>query len=140
MEVFIKNNIAQNLIPHPSFELVDSCSNTSEYISISGSLINYYCSDWFDDYSIVYSSSDLMGDCLHPDYNAPNTIYGYSSAFEGKRFAGLGLIGLDLAATATQNVREYMSVMLTEELIKDSAYCVSFYYKRYLYPCRFLPL
>lgn len=121
---------SQNLIPNPSFELMDSCSIANDsYIFTSARTLNYYCSNWFDNYSVHYSTSDLISICLHSDFEMPDNKFGYSYPFEGQKYASFGLVGFNSINTSFEFGREHMSILLSESLTKDSAYCVSFYYK-----------
>jgi gliding motility-associated-like protein len=109
--------LSQNLVPNPSFETMNDCNITFNDNTIEG-----FIADWFT-YSWVKSSVDVLHTCLpFPELQPPNTIRGYSYPHTGN-----GVLGI--AYSKEINYREVCSVKLIDELIKDSAYCVSFWVK-----------
>ncbi len=118
---------AQNLVPNPSFELYDSC--TSVYSIYTERSMNFFCSNWFDNNLISESTVDYMNSCLPENYHVPDGINGHSFAQDGNRYIGASMIGFYSHNTTDELHREHPCVKLTDTLIKDSTYCVSFFYK-----------
>lgn len=108
---------AQNLIPNPSFEQINNC--TLDFLDHP---IEGFIQDWFTfDYQL--NTVDVLHTCFNfPEIQPPNTVRGYSYPHIGNGMIGLGYVKED-------NYREVASVRLNDSLIKDSAYCVSFWVK-----------
>jgi len=127
----IKINIglSQNLIPNPSFELMDSCSVGFDNIPTLESTVKNYCKNWFDNETINYSTSNYLSNCLHPTLNVPANAYGYSFAQHGNKYVGFILDAFHTTNKNVETQREHISIKIIEPLIRDSAYCISFFYK-----------
>lgn len=82
--------------------------------------------DWFTfDYS--QSSPDIFNTCYPVSVmNPPNTNLGFSYPHNGNAMAGLSFY-------ISPNRKEVITVELTEALVADSAYCVSFWIKNAAY-------
>jgi len=119
---------SQNLVPNYSFEEVDSCALNDNIYYCSGHSLTCYCSNWFDNYNCMFSSSDLVSQCSFYFFDMPNSLYGYSYPKTGNNYVNIGLIGF-YPSNGNESGREHSSVELLNPLLKDSAYCVSFYYK-----------
>lgn len=66
---------------------------------------------------------------MHPDFNVPTNKFGFTYPQDGERYAGSGLVGFNSIQPNVEYGRENLAVKMTSKLIKDSAYCVSFYYQ-----------
>jgi len=107
--------LSQNLVPNPDLELMNDCN-------FSGHPIEGAISDWFT-YNYQQNTVDVLNTCLaYPGYQPPNTIRGFAYPHSGNGMLGIGYI-------QEMNYREVASVELTQKLIADSAYCVSFWIK-----------
>jgi Secretion system C-terminal sorting domain len=109
--VVIKQSIAQNLVPNPSFEDTTGCA-TNVWPNLA-------CKDWFpgqfspDYYSNSYSC--LAG--VYPmDYQSPRTGLSYVGFYFWQPFGC---------------IREYISVKLTQPLVAGTSYCLQFYFSRH---------
>lgn len=79
-------------------------------------------SDWFT-YDLTLNSVDIFNTCLpFTLLQPPNTGLGYGYPHSGNGMAGLAYI-------QELNYREVISVELIHPLMKDSAYCISFWVK-----------
>jgi len=107
----------QNLVPNSGFEQVNDCGPTTSQQTIAS--IEY----WFNHLSHVFSP-DFFHSCFStPDYSPPNTVSGFSLPKNGDGMAGIAMY------PGFADYRETISISLNEPLQKDSAYCVSFWYK-----------
>ncbi len=108
---------AQNMVPNPGFEQMNDCN-----VDIMDHPIEGFIADWFT-FNYSENTVDVLHMCLPiPELQPPNTIRGYSYPHSGE-----GMIGLCYAQES--NYREVASVQLVQPLVKDSAYCVSFWVK-----------
>jgi gliding motility-associated-like protein len=106
---------AQNLVPNPDFELMNDCD-------FAGYPIMGGIADWFS-FNYQKNTVDVLNTCLpYPELQPPNTIRGYGYPHSGNSMVGIVYV-------QEVNYREVVSVALTNELLKDSAYCVSFWVK-----------
>jgi OmpA-OmpF porin, OOP family len=106
--------LAQNLVPNPSFELIDSCNLTG------GSLSLGYGPDWFSPSSASGSSPDLYNSCsIFSAYSVPTNNMGYQEAR-----TGIGYAGIFLYSGADQ--QEYIECKLVQPLDSGTRYCVRF--------------
>lgn len=110
---------AQNLVPNPSFELVSTCNVSTLQQGLNA------VSDWTT-YDYNDNSPDIYNTCFNPPFNPPNTLAGNSMPYLGNTMAGV-------AQYPSTDLTEVISVQLNQNLIKDSAYCVSFYAKNAFY-------
>jgi hypothetical protein len=106
-----------NLVPNPSFEIMDSCP--SIYLLINGA------PPWFQpNYPQIPSatSTDLFHPCSsNQNLQAPTNAAGYQNARTGLAYAGFALF----TSLLQNNNREYAEVELDSNLIDQSDYCVS---------------
>ena len=109
-----------NLVPNSSFELYDTCPYNQSKIN--------FAIPWFDP---IQTTSDFAHQCngglTQP---LPGTWGGVPYNFWGHQYAktGLGYAGLGtLCYLCAQDMREYISVRLTDSLIAGKKYCASFY-------------
>jgi gliding motility-associated-like protein len=108
---------SQNLVPNPGFELINDCN-----VDIMDHPIEGFIDSWFT-YNYSQNTVDVFNTCFPiPQIQPPNTIRGFSYPHIGD-----GMIGVCYAQES--NYREAASVQLTSQLVKDSAYCVSFWVK-----------
>jgi len=107
--------VGQNLVPNPSFENVNPCPTAPSQI--------VKASPWFA--PNPNPSSDVYHQCGFPPLllGVPTNQQGYQQANTGVAYAGIIHY-----ATITANYREYIAVRLTDSLIKDSLYSISFYH------------
>lgn len=104
---------AQNLVPNPSFE--DTISCPAGWASIS-SLNNWY--------SPNSSSPDLFNSCANPyDVGVPQNGAGFQNAKSGNGYIGVG----SSFDSTNLNYREYIQVELSDTLIANKQYIVSFF-------------
>jgi hypothetical protein len=102
---------SQNLVLNPSFE---------EYVSCVGSLDSVQ--NW-NQINYVYTP-DYYNACISIFWggNTPNTTYGYQ-----KPYSGLGYTGILIWTTSWASEREIACGSLSDTLIRDQIYCISFY-------------
>ena len=101
---------SQNLIPNPSFELVDSCSVGGDNIPSFINTMNNYCKDWFDDKTVMESTCDLLKEnCTHSNFGVPYNFFGYSFPQDGNSYISVSFTGF---YTSTPNVEEYRDSVL----------------------------
>ena len=108
--LFIKAH-GQNLVSNPSFETHVNCPNAQAQIS--------YCSSWFQP---TGNTPDYYNSCTTSYVDVPTNWYGFQYPHTGNAYAGFGA-----RYSCSWNCREYMEVLLTNMLIADKKYCVSFY-------------
>jgi len=113
--LIVKANAQVNLVPNPSFEAMfgsycvgGSIDGTPPWVSATG------------------GSPDCFKTCatLQPPWLVPQNMFGYQWPRTGIGYAGLGFFKGDLTYP---NSREYIQVQLTDSLIKDRKYNVSFF-------------
>lgn len=107
-------------MPNGDFEYYTNCPN-----SISTGDLNY-AAPWFK----VYASTDYFNTCdvstnsqgVPANLGIPSNYYGSQAARSGSAYAGFyGSI------QTPQNYREYLEVLLTDTLVQNEKYLVSFY-------------
>lgn len=100
---------AQNIIANADFEQVTGCPSASAFLSnVEG---------WNRLYDHKGTPDQFFGDC---DYNGVNN----SMAPGQKPYSGEGYVG---CFTYGDNLREYFTSELTQPMIKDSVYSLSFF-------------
>lgn len=105
-------SIGQNLVPNPSFETVNTCTVTGSFQTSQAIL------DWKR-----INSSDFFNSCFtDSQFSTPNTFLGISNPYNGDGMSGIGMI-------PSNNYREAIWVKLNTPMVKDSAYCFSFWFK-----------
>ena len=105
--------IGQNLVPNPSFELIDSCPNYNENTLVLASF-------WSGP---SYNSSDLFHPCFANASQVPPNTWG-NNYQEGK--SGIAYCGL----VAFNNIHEYAQVKLIDTLAAGACYIVEFFINR----------
>ena len=103
---------SQNLVPNYSFENCSPCPNASYQIS--------YASPW---YSPTAGTTDYFNSCGTIGYKTPLNIWGYQFPKTGNAYAEIAVYG----SISSSSVREYVQVPLSDTLVADHLYCVSFY-------------
>lgn len=121
---YISSNLifSQNLIPNNGFENHQNCTNP--FVNSTVEL----CDSWFNAFP-SNNTVDWYSDCFCgpiDDYCPPNLYYGNTFPHTGQC-----MIGFDPFFFPTGH-RETIGVKLIEPLIKDSAYCLSFWIKNSL--------
>jgi gliding motility-associated-like protein len=121
----------QNLVPNGSFEQYSNCPT---FISMPGNYIIAYSPDYllfpYVD-SWVTPAAEGTPDFYHAcggggPASIPRNLIGYQPARTGRAYAGI--IGYyDYNGNAADAIGEALSTKLTDTLIRDSAYCVTFY-------------
>lgn len=101
---------SQNLVPNPSFEVMDSCPDNQNQVT--------RLKHW---YKFLMDSPDLMSACsINASVSVPSNVFGYQQAYSDSSYIVIG--------TGNKNSiccgREYVSVKLLEALERDSFYCV----------------
>jgi hypothetical protein len=112
-----KTQAQVNLVPNPSFEVLDSCPYTSSQI--------YFAPPWFQpsrptqQYS---SSTDYFNACSQNGISGtPQNFSGFQYARTGFAYSGIGLYGYQ-----TNESHEYIEVKLDSNLQVAIKYCVSY--------------
>lgn len=103
---------AQNLVPNYSFELYDTCPFSSGQI--------YYSSPWIDP---TNSSSDYFNSCNTMGLSVPSNFIGSQFAKDGSAYAGF----IAYVKPNGSNNREYIQTRLTQKLLNNRCYELSFY-------------
>ncbi|HLG34478.1 MAG TPA: gliding motility-associated C-terminal domain-containing protein [Bacteroidia bacterium] len=107
---------SQNLVPNPSFEVLDTCPPWSAYIR--------YAVPWFDPVP-TYGGSDYFNSCAPPpapfSVSVPFNSFGFQYARTGNAYAGL------VTYYNVPDAREYIEVQLFDSLRKGKHYCGGFY-------------
>jgi hypothetical protein len=118
---------AQNLIPNPSFDLVDTCNPSSDWIWNLSSWENL---GYYD--GIAYGTPDVYNACnvpgFPPIWSFPYTWLTFQYPHSGDGFVGAGY-GLhfnrpDIFLTELDRGREYFAAELLEPLQEGIIYCV----------------
>ena len=113
-----ENTFAQtNLVPNSSFETYTNCPN-------NGSQINYV-PPW---YSPTQGSPDYFNECAGSSTSTmgvPLNGLGYQYPRTGTAYSGIYCY--DASPGSTIEIKEYLQVALTDSLITNRKYCVSFY-------------
>ncbi len=100
-----------NLVPNPSFEIIDSCNFG---INCGAGISRGFVPPWDDP---IYSSSDLYNACCTRPYCiVPSNIEGYQNAHSGNGYAGI------ICLVTTSNYREYIQAPLDSALIAGHKY------------------
>ena len=111
--------IAQtNLVPNYSFETDSVCPNNASEIN--------YVPPW---YSPTWGSPDYFNICDGSGLTTvglPLNYFGYQYAKTGAAYAGIFCYFI-LSNSPTVEAKEYLQVKLTDSLIENRKYCVSFY-------------
>ncbi len=110
-----------NLVPNPSFEVYDTCPNAFEfpYRAI------YHAVPWFQPL-VIDNSTDYFNPCNTDtlySLGSPYNLLGYQQGKTGVAYAGIATGYL----IPQNNAREYIEVALTDSLISNKKYCISFY-------------
>lgn len=107
---------AQNLVPNGSFEEYSSCPG-----SYTGHAVEFRASSW---HPLTTGTPDYFNTCSEGEADVPYNWAGVSDPFDGYGYAGIFTY-----MTYPKEYREYLHCKLSEPLIKDSVYHVSFRYK-----------
>jgi gliding motility-associated-like protein len=105
----VSEDSAQNLVLNPSFEDYTSCPNMRNQLSLCN-----YC------HNPNLESPDYYNICSAAVVSVPNNWAGYQSARTGNAYVGFYALSLS-------NSREYVTVSLSNTLIHDSCYMITFY-------------
>ena len=115
-------SIAQNLVPNPSFEEIDSLPcNLAGYGDISD--IGNYTKSW---YTPTGASTDLLSPSIDENCFYRLGVYDGRPARTGNTMSGLILF----SEGRDDDYREYLQVRLKEPLVQNRSYHVSFYILR----------
>ncbi|MFZ1617722.1 MAG: T9SS type A sorting domain-containing protein [Flavobacteriales bacterium] len=104
---------AQNLVPNPSFEQIDSCPGIPPVL---GFLPNARPQHWYS----ASGSPDYFSACEDSVASVPYNVFGYQEAFDGQAYTGM-------ATFLTDEYREMAAVELLSPLITGETYYASFY-------------
>jgi len=96
-----------NLVPNPSFELMDSCPNLFSGLD--------YCIKWFNP---TLGTPNHFHSCS-PVVSVPNNPLGFQVARSGNAYTGF--------AIQQGGVREYLGVRLKDTLESQKTYCIEAY-------------
>jgi hypothetical protein len=104
---------AQNLVPNPSFEDTVHCPSTPNQLN--------YCQNWVNP---TTASPDYFNTCSTMTLNVgvPSNGFGNQSAHTGVAYTGIYAYG-----SFPKNYQEYIQVNLSNSLIVNHKYLVSFY-------------
>ena len=108
------NSIAQNLVPNPSFEVYDTCPNTTNQIP--------YALSWLS----IYNSPDYFNACSNGGsirVSVPYNILGFQNTIDSGEYAYAGIVG-----DFQYSVREMIGVKLSETLQVGVKYYFSCYF------------
>jgi hypothetical protein len=104
-----------NLVPNPSFEIIDSCNLTG------GSITLGYAPGWFSPWTGAGGSPDLYNTCSGPSgFQVPSNFLGYQYPKTGNGYAGFYLYSIN-------DQQEYIEAELMQPLIAGKKYCVEFF-------------
>lgn len=99
-----------NLVPNGSFEIYDTCPQYPNQL--------HFAHGWF---RATSASSDYFNSCDLTGYvSTPHNFYGNTVPFHGNAYAGFGY-------TINGDYTEYIGTKLSDSLLKDTVYYVSFY-------------
>lgn len=122
-----KMGLAQNLVPNPSFELYDTCPNTT----MDGTI--QYATGWFQPCA-QYNSSDYFNSCSFvSDRSVPHQMWtgsfcnSYQLPHSGNAYVGIGLFAFIPQLGLNTNYREYIEIKLMDSLKAGQKYCVSYF-------------
>ncbi len=102
-----------NLVPNPSFEIVDTCPYNLAQLE--------FASPWF---SPNGNTPDLFNACA--SVGVPQNAAGWQLPNSGAGYAGISAYYYYYNGSNV-NLREYVAAPLITSLLANSAYCVSFY-------------
>jgi hypothetical protein len=102
-----------NLVPNPSFEVLDTCPYSLGQLE--------FASPWFNPNG---SSPDLFNACA--SIGVPQNAAGWQFPNSGAGYAGIGAYNYYYNGSNI-NVREYVAAPLISAMQANSTYCVSFY-------------
>lgn len=111
-----QNLFAQNLVPNGSFEDYSTCPG-----SYSRNPAEFRVDSWR---SLTFGSPDYFNSCSEGEAAVPYNWAGVSDAYNGNGYAGIYTY-----MYYPKEYREYLHTKLTEPLLKDSLYHISFRYK-----------
>ena len=116
--VFVSSfGFTQNLVPNPSFEVLDTCPDNGGQI--------YFSPPW---YQPSFGTTDFFHACSPINYGIPDNVAGYETAHTGLAYAGIVTFGWSsVNPIASRNYREYIQVELIETLTNEVEYCIEFY-------------
>ncbi len=104
-----------NLVPNPSFEIIDSCPSTPDQIS--------FAAPWFGGNP---DTPDLYNECSSSfTSSVPQNWMGTQAPKTGNGYAAVGSYGYTY--NGTDNRRQYLEVQLLQPLVVGRIYCVEFY-------------
>lgn len=107
--------LAQNLVPNPGFEEFTACPGSYSRAKTDLKLLHWYSPNG--------GTPDAFNACGRGEGDVPYNWAGVSEAWEGEGYAGIYLW------FAHRSFREYLQCRLSEPLISDTTYLISFRYK-----------
>ena len=102
---------AQNLVPNGSFELKEQCPSSEDQLEVA--------KNWFNAAKL---SPDYFHECAEFVVGVPDNFQGHQQPFDGEAYAGIYVT----QNISIPNVREYLTIELSEALVKGSTYYISF--------------
>lgn len=114
----VRLNGQVNLVPNPSFELYDTCPNSTNDLENAV--------PWFQPNNPGvwwYGSSDFMHSCAAMTVGTPSNVWGFQVPRTGQGYAGFA----PYSDPSDLDGREYIEVKLDSQLIANRLYCFSFY-------------
>ena len=120
--LYYLNNAQNNLVPNWSFENISQCptdciGTTTSTLAIGWLNPNNGSSDLFSNCDTVICSGRNK-----PCHSVPLNCWGYQNAHNGNNYTGLSVYG-----KYSLDAREYIETKLTDSLLANKKYCVSFY-------------
>jgi hypothetical protein len=104
---------AQNLVPNPSFEEIESCP---QYPILTGYQVGAIPQHWFS----FSDTPDYFNACVDSITSVPSNMVGYQNAFDGQAYTGM-------ATFLPEDHREMIGAELFSPLSVGETYYASFY-------------
>lgn len=105
---------SQNLVPNPSFELIDSCPQYPYVLGYQPGAVPLY---WFSS----SDTPDYFNACEDTVTDVPTNIFGHQYAMDGQAYSGM------FSYFSFGDFREMVSVELSSPMVVGETYFASFY-------------
>jgi hypothetical protein len=110
---FLFNATAQNLVPNPSFEIIDTCPHIPPVTGYGQGSRPMY---WFS----ASDTPDYFNACVDSFTSVPKNIFGYQQAVDGQAYSGM-------ATYLSNDFREMIAVELINPMVVGQTYFTSMY-------------
>lgn len=117
---------AQNLVPNPGFEKLNSCPSGGGSVAFDAGYSSFPVIDkWVN--PVFVTSPDIFNVCATPGsgVHVPESFWGYQYPRTGDGYAGI--IAWEGDAAGNSDWREYLQCKLLQPLNPGQTYCVTFY-------------